>query len=541
MDESELQLVPPVVGDIATTGSTSANSNQNVARITAEPAQEPPAVSVTTSTAVVAKPDVPSSATGTSRPVEFLRDLPKKTGVFIGQNGIPYATMTDAPNRYALAVGSRALNNFIRKEALKAGLALKNKDISEINDVLKAHAEMAGIVKNVFYRSAPIDGGVQLDVGDDQHTRISITAGKVETVTEDSEVIFFRTAASQPLALPAELGNIKLLKKYLNMRDEAAVLFIAWLTYTIAHPKVATSKFLILVLMGNQGSGKSLLCRLILRLLDPSMIGIQVMPSNVKDLAIAAQNAHVLCYDNLRDIKQWMADILCIAATGGSMASRQLYTDADLQVIYLHVALVLNGIHSFIDQPDLAQRCLPLQLITLPEGNRKSEVQLEKELLGDLPSIMRGLYELIASIFTHLPSVQVTNPERMIDFVYWLAAFEAAQGVPTGVYQTAYSDALQQGQLDSLLDNPLAAAVIQFAEDYDDDEWEGTPADFLARLNLITSNGTQRSRDWPQNPIALSKRLIPLQAGLQSQGIGVQLGRGKNRTITVAVKGRNHD
>jgi len=44
----------------------------------------------------------------------------------------------------------------------------------------------------------------------------------------------------------------------------------------------------------------------------------------------------------------------------------------------------------------------------------------------------------------------------MLDFVHWLAAMEKVDGVPPGIYQATYSDALHQSQMDSLLDNSLA-------------------------------------------------------------------------------------
>lgn len=156
---------------------------------------------------------------------------------------------------------------------------------------------------------------------------------------------------------------------------------------------------------------------------------------------------------------------------------------------------------------------------------------LVKELQGDLRAILRGLLDLIAEILKHLPTAKVTNPERMIEFVEWLAAMEKAEGIPAGIYQSTYSDALRQAQLDSLLDNPLAAAVIEFVGD--NEEWFGTPGELLNKLNLFVTSGTQRSRDWPQNAISLSKRLSSLQAGLRSQGIDVQLGRGKHRRVTI--------
>ena len=200
----------------------------------------------------------------------------------------------------------------------------------------------------------------------------------------------------------------------------------------------------------------------------------------------------------------------------------------------LHVALVLNGIHSFINQPDLAQRCLPIQLQTIPEDKRKSDTALVQEFNADLPYILRGLFDLIAEIYKHLGTAQVTNPERMFDFVQWLAAMEAAQGVPAGIYQMEYSETLRHGQLDSLQENELAAAVLDFVEELQGITWQGTPEELLNELNSRASKGTLRSKEWPLNPISLSKRLAVLEAGLRSQGITITFTRGKKRTIRIA-------
>lgn len=477
-----------------------------------------------------------------NRQDRFPNNLPSKLGIFLGQNGIAYAVMRDRGNPYALPVGSRQLGNAIREIGQTEGITLRKAEVNDINGVLQAHAEMAGVCKDVFFRVAPVAGGIEIDLGEENHIRARVTAGKVERVVQSSTALFYRTQGSRPMVVPASVGNIDLLKKYLNMDAISATLFTAWLAYTLAHPKVPTSKFVILVLQGNQGSGKTSLCNnIILPLIDPNHIGVQVLPGNAKDLAIAAQNAHVLCFDNVREFKQSIADTLCIAATGGALTGRQLYSDADQHVIRLHVALVLNGLHSFIDQPDLAQRCLPIQLRPISEGNRKSEEQLVREFEADAPAIMRGLLDLIAQVFVHLPTVEPDNPERMIDFARWLAAMEKAQGIPAGIYQTEYSQALNQGQLDSILENPLAATMVDFAQRMSRSEWSGTPAELLGKLNEHADIGAQRSKQWPQNAIALSKRLLPLQASLQSQGIAVDLHRGKHRTITIKTERSNDE
>jgi hypothetical protein len=246
-----------------------------------------------------------------------------------------------------------------------------------------------------------------------------------------------------------------------------------------------------------------------------------------------ARNAHLFSVDNARGFPPPMADALCIASTGGALTGRQLYSDADEHVLQLHCAVVLNGIHSLVDQPDLAQRCLQIEVLPLPEVGRKPEAQMQKEFATDLPAIQRGLYDLTAQILKFLPDAKVTNPERMLDFVHWLAAMEMAEGAPSGVYQEAYSYAVHQGQRDSVLDDVLAAAVLEFAERTT--SWSGTPQQLLTALAAYVPSETKRSRQWPATPIALSKRLRSFEASLLTQRVRVSFSRGKERAIDITM------
>lgn len=463
----------------------------------------------------------------------FPFNLPDELGIVLDQSGKAVSIVRDMGNPYVLHVGSRALNNAIRKMAYESGISLSRHALLEINESLQAHAEMHNTITPTWSRVSPIKDGIEIDVGDEEHTRVRISNGRVETISNGSEVLFYRPALLKPMVFPSESGNWRLLKKYVNLDDMSFLLFMAWLSYTLAHPKISSSKYVILAILGGQGSGKSLLSKIIKDLIDPSVVGVQVLPGNTKDLAIAGQQSHVLCYDNLRQLSPSMADALCVAATGGSMSGRKLYSDGDQHVLQLHVALVLNGIHAFIDQPDLAQRCLPLHLQPLADNCRRSEAEMAEALAADMPAIQRGLLDLIAQVFMHLPKANVSMPERMFDFCRWLAAMEMVDDAPDGAYQGAYSYALGQGQRDALLDNVLAAALLDFGEGLDDGQWFGTPTKLLEALCWEVPLSTQRSRDWPDNPIALSKRLQSLQAGLLTQGVRIDFSRGKERTITI--------
>lgn len=140
---------------------------------------------------------------------------------------------------------------------------------------------------------------------------------------------------------------------------------------------------------------------------------------------------------------------------------------------------------------------------------------MQEEFEKDLPAIQSGLFNLIASNLANMSSVNVTNPERMINFCKWLAASEKTNAIPEGTLQSEYSLAINQGQRDALNDNLLAATVLEFGESLTS-KWSGTPTELLRTLTSMLPRSAQHSREWPDNPIALSKQLQSLQAGLKT-------------------------
>jgi energy-coupling factor transporter ATP-binding protein EcfA2 len=473
---------------------------------------------------------------------------PRQFDVFLDQNGracvrVQSDRESDGKgkgNPSVLAVGSQLMNALIRKQARESGQILKQSALDNINEELRQDAEEVGRSYETYNRVAPIEGGVEIDIGDEAHTRVRIAHGNVRLITSGSEVLFRRYRHSMQMVMPVPpgQGDFQLIDKYIaNLPADSRMLLKAWMTYTLARPKVPTSKFVILQLLGGQGSGKSMLTKLIKRILDPAVTAVQTMPTNEKDLAIAVQQSHVLCFDNLRDIRKTMSDRLCTVATGGSQTGRQLFTNDEQNVIELHGALVLNGIHPFVTESDLAQRCLPLSLRPIPAYCRRSEAVVEQNLSADLPFIQGGLFDEIAKIQMQLSNVELTSPERMIDFCQWLAAMEIVDGESHGKYQACYSDILNAGQREALMENVLGAALVEFGDDLGDEGWSGTPTQLLQQLTFNQEGIRTRSRSWPDNPTALSKRIVGLQAALQTQGIHVELHRGKERAIRIAKAG----
>ena len=435
-----------------------------------------------------------------------------------------------------LLIKSPECDAFIRSQLRAKGQMAKERDLKDINDELISMAQDIGEALDLYVRVAPMSsGGIEIDLHDGQGTTVCIDAAGVQVTEKTSATMFLHPSTMLPLPRPALAGDYMLMRRYVQLDALTFTLYIGWVTYTIAHPKLDHTKYVFLVFKGTQGSGKSFASKHTQKLVDPSTTGAQTLPKDARGLAIMTQLAHLLVVDNLRDITPAMSDALCIAATGGTLAWRQLYSDDAQKNLFLHGAILFNGIHPFIGQSDFADRCLVLHLDAMVASKRRSEAELAEQFEQDYPVILGALYDLISKIFRHLPNVKVESPSRMVDFCRWLAAMELAIGCPAGSLLDEYDQSIRDMQLESLQDNPLAAAILQFAESMTDTVWQGTPAEFYRQLELLVAFTFRKSAGWPVDAPVMSKRLRGLQAPLLSQGVQIELSRGKDRQVTVTI------
>lgn len=459
------------------------------------------------------------------------------------KDGRAYAVDRNTANPTAYRVASPGFMKVIRRLVYVENpkLVLKTEHLNEVVSQLEALAELKGELASVWLRVAKTATGIEIDIGDDTQARIAVDPGKVAVLTEGSSNLFERNPNFLPFVYPADQGDLNKLMRYLNLTDEEKWLLIGWITYTQALPKVPESNYVILALRGEQGAGKSTMSNVIIgSLVGPSVLGVQAFPANPVDMAIAVQNSHVVLYDNLRELTPSQADNLCRCSTAATLSTRALYTNGQEYTHTLHGAVVLNGIHAYIVQPDVFQRSLCLTLQTMPRKDRATEKQLRAKFQQDLPAIFRGALNLIADIMTHLPNVTAMYPERMLEFVHWLAAMEKALNFPEGQLQKTYSDNLIGAMRDTLQDSPLADAVLQFAQQQSQATWTGTPGELLLKLGQFVPAQIITTTEWPQNEIALSKRLKTLKSQLSGAGVDVVLGRRlKKRQISITYTGRS--
>lgn len=141
------------------------------------------------------------------------------------------------------------------------------------------------------------------------------------------------------------------------------MLIAAWLLSALGPP----GPYPALVLVGEQGTAKSMAARLLRSLVDPNSAPLRSLPREERDLFVAANNGWTICFDNVSKMPDWLSDALCRLATGGGFAVRELYSDSNEVLFNAQRPVILNGIDDVAGRPDLLDRAMVLALQPIPE------------------------------------------------------------------------------------------------------------------------------------------------------------------------------
>ena len=386
-------------------------------------------------------------------------------------------------------------------------------------NVLEAQAQFDRTQRKVSVRLAEHDGLIYLDLADELWRCIEIGA-KGWRIAEDPPVRFRRNAGMQPLPLPARGGSIELLAPLLNLASENDfVLVVAWLLGALR----AGGPYPVLAIAGEQGSAKTVLSKLLRALIDPSLAPVRALPRDARELFIAANNGHVLAFDNLSGLPPWLSDTLCRLTSGGGFSTRRLFTDQDEILFAAARPVILNGIEDIVTRPDLADRAILLTLAPIAAWQRRPETALWREFEVARPQILGGLLDAAAHGLRMRPHVRLQRLPRMADFALWATACESAFR-PAGTFEATYSNNRRHAIEDIVDADPVAAHVREIMADRA--QWTGSASDLL-------QSGSNRS-GWPKSPRALAGRLRRAQTFLRTVGIEIFFGReGRLGTRTI--------
>ena len=192
-------------------------------------------------------------------------------------------------------------------------------------------------------------------------------------VVDKPPVRFRRPAGMLALPAPVAGGSVEALRSFLNVRSDSDFVLVVACVLAFLRNR---GPYPVIVLSGEQGSAKSTFSAILRALVDPNLAPLRALPREDRDLFIAANNGHVLAFDNVSGLPAWLCDTLCRLATGGGFATRQLCTDRDEVLFNDSRPVILNGIENIVTRPVLADRALLLTLEAIPEERRRPAKRL---------------------------------------------------------------------------------------------------------------------------------------------------------------------
>ena len=461
---------------------------------------------------------------------DILIDLAQSAELFHAPDGTGFARLSINGHRETWPIRAKGFRRWLARRFFEATQGAPSSEaLQSALNVIEAKAHFDGSEHKVHLRVGGLGGRLYLDLCDATWRAVEIdTTGW--RVIENPPVHFRRAAGMQALPMPVLGGSIETLRSFLNVKTDAE--FVLVVSGVLAYMRNC-GPYPVIALSGEQGSAKSTFSAILRALLDPNTAPLRALPREDRDLFIAANNGHVLAFDNVSGLPAWISDTLCRLATGGGFAVRQLYTDQDEVLFDAARPVILNGIEDIVTRPDLADRAVFLTLEPIPEERRRPEAELWATFETERPRILGVLLDAVVRGLKRLPETRLEKLPRMADFALWASACETALW-PAGTFWSAYCgnrDEAVEGVIDA---DPIAAAVrvVMMTQTM----WTGTASDLLGALAQAAGERAVKSKTWPESPRAMAGRMRRAATFLRKIGIEVVFkreGRAHTRIIEI--------
>lgn len=275
----------------------------------------------------------------------------------------------------------------------------------------------------------------------------------------------------------------------------------------------------LLVLRGETGSGKSMILRLLMRLLFGPAGQISGVPDKPDGFTASAANTHVLVLDNLDEPADWLRDKLARITTGGIDHYRRLYTGNDLGTIHYRCwVAITTRTPDTLRRDDLADRVLMIELSRINEEDRIRESSFLVESLtrrsqwwGD---VLLALNRTVATI--RRDGIPKESTMRMADFEALGRTIARADGQEDIWVRVVRNWSAYQCHL--LLEDSVITEALE--------RWLATPTNRKRQVDTRTLFqecelalfGTNRpDRSWPRSARSFGKALAAIRRSLQSR------------------------
>lgn len=432
---------------------------------------------------------------------------------------------TEAIHLEHYAVRSRELSNHLTRLLYEQeGRGLSAAVRTDVVALLQALALTGGACHQTAIRVGhdPERHRTYIDLGTPDWSVVEVTPTGWKVIpSEQCPLRMLRSSAMRTLPLPEPGGSLHDLRLFISTDDRGFMMIVAWLLGAVS----GRPPYPLLVLSGEQGTGKSTVATALRSLVDPSRTARRHAPRDASEVFLAARYTHILSYDNLSGLHNWLSEALCLLSTGGAFTKRALFTDDDELVFEAQRPVILNGIPDLLARPDLAERSLAVLLQRIAPDQRRSEETFWAEFEAARPRLFGALLSLLAYALTRLPDTRPHRLPRMADFARLVVASEEIAPWDGPAFLDEYQSMLNDTAGTVLESSVLADALRTLLDGCQ--QWRGTVKGLLHTLNEQEAAQGQQGRrssdrEWPSTPKQLGTLLRRFAPALEDLGYSVQ-------------------
>lgn len=406
-----------------------------------------------------------------------------------------------------------------------------------VEDVIRAkegEARFEGPEYQTAVRVTGDDCTSYINRANDENPIIRVSSAGVSDAMDaaDASFQFLWKSGMRPLPVPLlpstkeeAIETLERLRGFCNVEDDCE-----WLLFLVALLSALrpNGPYIIVLVVGEQGSCKSTLCKVFRRLTDPSKAPLRSFPRDERELLIAATNCRVLVFDNVSKVSLDMSDALCRIATGGGASFRTLYENDTETILQVQRLIVLNTIVDLSLRGDIIDRSIQITCTRVNEKERLPESEFWSSFEEQESKFFGALLSILSAALKELPDVNLAESPRMADFTRFGIAVEKALGFPDGTFLYAY-EGNRKGMAAAALEDHLAQLLLRIELPL-----ELSPSELWNVLQkTATTAGGTLPRWFPRNPQQLSSNLRRIAPFLRENGIHIEFKKSGSRLVSL--------
>ena len=441
-------------------------------------------------------------------------------------DNVGYASVRRGDHRENYAIESSSFARWIKSLFYdQKGTVCSDAALKGAIPVLEAKA-LDGPEERVCRRFANTGDALYWDLANDDWEVVAITKDGWK-VTRDSPVKFIRTPNADSLPHPVRGGSLEAFRPFCATTDANWTLIKGWMLGVLQ----GEGPYFAMIVNGEQGSVKSMLCRLLKRLLDPvRKAELGVIPKDEIGFGVEAENEYLVAFDNVSSISLVQSDCICRIATGAGVKTRKYYTNGEQAVFQACRPVLLNGIPDFAEKPDLLDRSIVILQPSMDDEDRKEERTILGEFERCRASIFGALLDFAVRGLRERDTTRLASPPRMADAARWITACLGSMefleeygvnkeaSVELGLEASPVFPLLKKYLLKGPgLDMKNRTMNANWKSGY----WKGTSEQLRDALVAFADKGEGITRFFPETPKGLNNQLRRDAPSMRKVGINV--------------------